>query len=320
MNYGALISEAFWLTWRNRFLWFFGFFASGGFSFNFNFPTIGPDGSRDGRRDASPEWTEDLARWIGENLVLFLVVVILLVVLIALVLIVLSMISQGGLVESVAALHQGETRRFATTWRAGITYFWRVLGLKVLFLLISLGLVIVIVAPLALAGWAIFSSTDSAGVIFLFIFFAVLLAITLIILVFVPVAIVGQLALRKLVLGGERVLGSIRAALELFWSNLGRSLLIWVILIGLTLAAWIALFIVGLILGLVIFVPVLALLTANLTVVAIVVGVVGALILLAPFVVITGAIGAFGASYWTLAYLRLTTPTREALLPPGQEE
>jgi hypothetical protein len=83
------------------------------------------------------------------------------------------------------------------------------------------------------------------------------------------------------------------------------------------LAAWIGLFIVGLILGLVIFVPVLALLTADLTVVAVVVGVVGALILLVPFVVI---IGAFGSSYWTLAYLRLTTLAGEVLSPPGQEE
>ncbi len=62
-------------------MWFFGFFVGGGFSFNFNFnfPTVGPESSRDGRRDASPEWIEDLARWIGENLVLLLVVVILLV-------------------------------------------------------------------------------------------------------------------------------------------------------------------------------------------------------------------------------------------------
>jgi hypothetical protein len=47
---------------------------------------------------------------------------------------------------------------------------------------------------------------------------------------------------------------------------------------------------------------------------------VGTLILLVPFVVITGAIGAFGSSYWTLAYLRLTTLAGEVLSPPGQEE
>ena len=127
MNYGALISEAFWLTWRHRFLWFFGFFVGGGFySFNFNFPTTGPGGPRDGRRDAPSEGVEGLARWITENLILFLVVMISLAVLIALVFIVLSMISQGGLIESVAALRRDETRRFASTWRAGVAYFWSV--------------------------------------------------------------------------------------------------------------------------------------------------------------------------------------------------
>lgn len=29
MNYGELIKDAFWISWRNRFLWFFGFFAGG---------------------------------------------------------------------------------------------------------------------------------------------------------------------------------------------------------------------------------------------------------------------------------------------------
>jgi len=43
LNYGALISEAFWLAWRHRFLWFFGFFLGSGFAFNFNYSTsVGP--------------------------------------------------------------------------------------------------------------------------------------------------------------------------------------------------------------------------------------------------------------------------------------
>jgi len=320
LNYGALISEAFWLTWRHRFLWFFGFFVGGGFySFNFNFPTTGPGGPRDGRRDAPSEGVEGLARWITENLVLFLVVMISLAVLIALVFIVLSMISQGGLIESVAALRRDETRRFASTWRAGVAYFWSVLGLKVLFLLISLGLVLAVVAPLVLVSLAVFLSTDSFGLILLFVFFAGLLTIILFILVFVPLAIIDQLALRELVLGGGRVVGSIKAGLDLFWRNLGKSLLIWIILIGLMFAVWIVLLIVGFILGLVVFLPVLALLAADLTAVAIAMGVVGALVLLVPFVVITGAIGAFGSSYWTLAYLQLTAPAGETLPPSGQE-
>ncbi len=75
----------------------------------------------------------DAALWIAENPVLFLVVAISLVVLIFLVLLFLRMLSHGGLVEGVAALHRGETRRFSSTWRAGLSHFWRVLGLKALF-------------------------------------------------------------------------------------------------------------------------------------------------------------------------------------------
>ena len=48
MNYGDLIKDAFWITLRNRYLWFFGFFA-GGTSANFNPPL--PSGGFDGFDD-----------------------------------------------------------------------------------------------------------------------------------------------------------------------------------------------------------------------------------------------------------------------------
>ncbi len=105
MNYGELLSEAFRLTWRNRFLWFFGFFVGGGASFNVpsNFG---------GQQDAPFGAPSGPVRWISENLALFLTLVIALVVVIALVFIVLAMLSHGALTESVAALHRGELRRF----------------------------------------------------------------------------------------------------------------------------------------------------------------------------------------------------------------
>ena len=39
MNYGDLIKDAFRISWRNKYLWFFGFFA-GGTSSGFNVSTI----------------------------------------------------------------------------------------------------------------------------------------------------------------------------------------------------------------------------------------------------------------------------------------
>jgi hypothetical protein len=39
MNYGDLIGNAFLIAWRNRYLWFFGFFIGGGVGyFNFSVP------------------------------------------------------------------------------------------------------------------------------------------------------------------------------------------------------------------------------------------------------------------------------------------
>jgi hypothetical protein len=41
MNYGEIIKAAFWITLRNRILWFFGFFAGGtSAGANFNTPQV----------------------------------------------------------------------------------------------------------------------------------------------------------------------------------------------------------------------------------------------------------------------------------------
>jgi hypothetical protein len=66
MNYRDLIKEDFWITLRNRFLWFFGFFISGGIgSSNFNPSTGGSGNFNDGPGDASPAWLSVPTRWIS---------------------------------------------------------------------------------------------------------------------------------------------------------------------------------------------------------------------------------------------------------------
>ena len=318
MNYGDLISEAFRITWRNRFLWFFGFFAAGGGS-SFNLPAGSGDG---GVPSNVPPSVSELGRWIQENLVLFFVVVGVLVIVLVLVFIVLALISAGGLTDSVAALHRGEQRRFSSTWRAGLSYFWRVLGQALLFILISLGLLLVIGLPVGLGLAAVFAVTQSTGLRVLFTVLVALFAIVLLIAVFVALYIIGQLALRELIVGGERILGSISAGYNLFRRNLGRSLLVWVIQVALAIGIGIAALVIFLILGLVLIGPAVALFLADYTTAAIVVGVVGGLLFLIPSLVISGAIGTFNHAYWTLAYLRLVEPTpppasTDPYVPPG---
>jgi hypothetical protein len=66
MNYRDLIKKALWITLRNRFLWFLGFFISGGIgSSNFNSSTGGAGNFNGGPRDASPAWLSEPTRWIS---------------------------------------------------------------------------------------------------------------------------------------------------------------------------------------------------------------------------------------------------------------
>jgi hypothetical protein len=298
MNYGDLLSEAFRLTWRNRFLWFFGFFVGGA---SFNVPS-----NFGGQQGAPFEAAPGPVRWISENLALFLTLVIALVVVIALVFIVLAMLSHGALAESVAALHRGESRRFGLAWRAGTANFWRVLWLKGLIFLMALGLALLILLPVGLGVVAVLAATDSTGVRVLFIVLLVLVGFLALIFVFLPFAIINQFALRELVVGRRRVLESIGSGFGLFRRNIGRSLLVWLLQLGVMLGLGIATLVVVVILGAILLGPAIALFAAEQTTAAVVVGIVGGLLFLVPLFVISGALSAFNHTYWTLAYLRLT--------------
>jgi hypothetical protein len=298
MNYGDLLSEAFRLTWRNRFLWFFGFFVGGA---SLNVPS-----NFGGQQGAPFEAAPGPVRWISENLALFLTLVIALVVVIALVFIVLAMLSHGALAESVAALHRGESRRFGLAWRAGTANFWRVLWLKGLIFLMALGLALLILLPVGLGVVAVLAATDSTGVRVLFIVLLVLVGFLALIFVFLPFAIINQFALRELVVGRRRVLESIGSGFGLFRRNIGRSLLVWLLQLGVMLGLGIATLVVVVILGAILLGPAIALFAAEQTTAAVVVGIVGGLLFLVPLFVISGALSAFNHTYWTLAYLRLT--------------
>ena len=106
-----------------------------------------------------------------------------------------------------------------------------------------------------------------------------LAAIGLLILVFIPLAIIGQFALRELVVRRERVFSSIGGGYRLFRRNPGRSLLAWIIQVGVMLGAGIALIVAVLLLGLVLFLPTIFLAVAGYTTAAIVAGAIAGLIL-----------------------------------------
>jgi hypothetical protein len=306
MNYGDLIRDAIRITQHNRYLWFFGFFVglgSGG--------SGGGGGGGGGGGDFDEQNSAEIAsvaafaaqRGPFDN-VLLIVALVVVVFLILLVFFALYVISQGGLTESVASMERGEARRFSSTWRAGVSYFWRVLGQVLLFVGIVLGLLLAVGIPFALLIAGAFA-TDSTALRALVIFVAVLVGIAVLIVIFIPLAIVRQFARRELVVRGVGVLGSVGTGYRLFRRNLGTSLLVWLLQLGLMLGAGIALIIGLLVVGFVLFLPTILLAVAGSSTAAIIAGVVAGLLLLPLLVVAVAILGTFNHSYWTLAYLRL---------------
>jgi hypothetical protein len=311
MNYGDLIRDAFRITLHNRYLWFFGFFAGGtGTNFVGNVPSGGGNFNFDDFQRSGAGLTAQVGQGLSETVLIVGIVVV--VLLIALFFIILAIISQGALADSVAAIDRGEGRRFGTAFRSGLNNFWRVLGYIIVFFLVALGLLVVIAIPVALLIGGTFAATQSTGVRISVAVIIGLLAILLLILVFVPLYIISQYALRDIVVRRERVLGSVGSGYSLFRHNIGRSLLLWLIQLGLSIGIGIAFILLLLIVGLILFIPTIALAIAGYSTAAIIAGVIAGLILLPLLLVATGAIGTFSHAYWTLAYLRLTPETPEA--------
>ena len=241
--------------------------------------------------------------------------IVIVAIILALFFIFMSILSQGALADSVAAIDRGDRRGFGVAFRSGMGNFWRVLGYFVVFILIGIGLLLVIGLPVALVIGGTFAATQSLGARITVSVVVGLLAVLALIVVFVPLSIIGQYALREIVVRRERVLGSVGSGYGIFRSNIGRSLLILLIQFGLSIGIAIAFFLALLIVGLVLFIPTIALAVAGYSTAAIIAGVIAGVILVPLLLVATGAIGTFSHAYWTLAYLRLTAPPTAAPSP-----
>jgi hypothetical protein len=313
MNYGELIGDAFRITLRNRYLWFFGFFAGGSTGFNVptNIPTGGGNFNPDDFQSSSMMLSAvQVGQGLGTGILIAGIVIIALIL--ALFFIFMSIVSQGALADSVAAIDRGDRRSFGTTFRSGMGNFWRVLGYFVVFILIGIGLLLVIGIPVALVIVGTIAATQAVGARIAVIAVVVILAVLALIVVFVPLSIIGQYALREIVVRRERVFGSLGSGYGIFRRNIGRSLLILLIQFGISIGIAIAFFLALLIVGLVLFIPTIALAVAGISTGAWIAGGIALIILIPLLLVATGAIGTFSHAYWTLAYLRVTA----AAAPP----
>lgn len=176
----------------------------------------------------------------------------------------------------------------------------------VVVLLIILLITLAIVLPLVLA-FADGARPGTGAII------AIVLVVVALVLLAIPVAIVAQIVLtwasRALVLEGTGPLDSIRRGWQVFGANVGTSLMVWLVNVGVSIAA-----------GIVLLVP-LALAAIPVGVMVYRAGNGGMDVALWAIIALVSVVAVailalfkawfttFGTAYWTIAYRRLVPPS-----------
>ena len=317
MDYGSLVRDAWGLAWRHRFLWVLGLFTGtgvgscgfgGGNTFRFpsggqsaNPPSPGATPAADAERAGAA-----IVQWIAAHplLIVAAVVVFLAVVLMFLI---ISLIAQGGMTEATVGLSEGRAVSAGEAWRAGLRFFWRFFGLDLL-LIGAFVVVAAIVAALVVAALAA-GVAGQPGARTAVIILAVLLGLALLVVAiptFIAISVIVAFAKRSIVVDDVGPVAGLGAGWRLVRANVGASLLLWLINLGLGIAAGIALLfgLVVAVLGLgIVGVAFWALFGFTAPTVAYIALALVALI--AAIWLLQGFVNAFLWSYWSLAFLRL---------------
>jgi hypothetical protein len=281
MPYGELIREAFRIAAGHRYLWPFGLFAGTSFGGNFNF--------RVGTQSHGDPTPPSLRFIVLAGLIVFVIFAV------------GSVIGHGGLPKAVAAIRDGRRPGFRATWRGGLSSFWHVVVFGLLVFAIFIGLFFALFLPLGVVVGVVFVATHASAPRVAVLVLAGVVLIVVWVLFVLGGLMVGQHALREVVLARRRPVAALRRGVALVRGRVGESIALVMVQFGLALGAAIVLWLA---VGLLALPAILLVMNgggAATVVVAVLTGVVVVPLALTGL----GAIGTFNHAYWTLAYLRL---------------
>lgn len=146
IDYVEVLKNAWKLTWKNRFLWWFGFFVSlgsGMSSFNFNLP-----GNSEQKEDISPEVMEDIGYYwsLYKEWIIFALVVIFLIII---TLYVLGIVGRGGLISAVFKVDEGKKTNFSLEFKNANKFFWKLLFLNIIIGISLILVILILFSPVA---------------------------------------------------------------------------------------------------------------------------------------------------------------------------
>lgn len=310
MDYWKLVSDAFKITWRHKYLWLLGILAAltegnSLSSFNYSLPSFRdkPDSGKPFFESVQTAVVKGVSNNISDgisflNSPILWTVLILFFLVLFLIIIFFSLSARAGMVKSVSEIEKGKESGFGKGLRQGISIFWRIFGLElVVVLMVLLALLITALPAIILA---------VLSQIALLILWIILLILPLIIF-FIYLSLLEGYAVRILTVEGKGVFESLGLSHQFIKGNFKNVLVVWLIAIILGLAISL-----GYLLVLVLLLLPLLALGFLIYLVASWLGVViyalfFGFILLIFLMFLRGVLSAFTSAYWTLSYLRIKT-------------
>ena len=278
MNYGRIVEDSFKFAWRYKSLWVFGLLAGSGGG-NFNLDLGQSDMSGLGKSGVMPyESFEEIWQIILPILAAIIVI--------GLLFFLLHLICSPALVDAINKIARGGTYRFSDSYSRGIDFFFRKLGLTLIFIAAVMGVILLGILPIValhLFGILLTLPIFAAGIYF---------AITLY-----------SLAERAMVVRDTSIGNAIDEAYILMKQNFSKCLIMALIFIGLSFGIGIVLLMVAAIF----FFPI-NMLVHSISESKMIIFVLALILGLPISLVVGGFIGTFFHSLYTLFYFGLVEP------------
>lgn len=303
LDFGAILSRAWKITWENKVLWIFGLLAAmGNGAAGGGGGAGGGDGG--GGRDFGPgglELPPPVRRFVESpdpQIIAIVIGVICVLVLIALVLFVLSIIGRGGLIGGVRLVDDNGRVTFGEAWRVGLRNFWRVFLIGLIVGVVVIGLVLILLVPGIFFSITIIGLLCGLPLIFAFVVAAIVLGI---------VAYFAQIAA---VVEDLSVTAALGRAWEVIRANLGDIIILGIVLI-------VAQAVIGVVIALPVIVTLIPIVFAvigfinesqNLAVGGLIVAGLCFVAYLPVLIVLGGVLETWITSAWTLAYRQFIRP------------
>lgn len=241
IDYAKILKKSFRITIENKFLWLFGLMLAlggGGTSFNFNFPSGGSSDEKIDEMTYMNAMRKVTYYW--EMYKELIILGIVLLVLLGIAFYVLALIARGGLIGSIFKILKNEEVNFKKGFKEGAGYLGRMFLISLATMCSSIGLLVILAVPvIRLFVLKSYVAGSILGIFALFIFITFIILLSFLI----------RYAEIYLVSSNLGAYDSMKLGYRLFEKNIGNSLLMGLVFMGINFVVGMGILVMLFVLG-----------------------------------------------------------------------